>query len=195
MKRGGPLKRRTPLKQTSSLNRDTPLKPVSKKRAAENRRRRNVIAQVLQTRTVCEAGHAIETIDRDHRCRRTPDDVHEPLTRARGGSITDPDNMVVICRACHDWVHTHPEAATSVGLLVHSYNGGYDALGEAVVDRGHGETVDDERRAHMASPQTSTTGQGDTRAMVRTSETSADTTSVADHSRSHTTGEGSTVET
>lgn len=144
---------------------------------------------------MCEAGQAIQTVDRNHICRRTPDDVHEPLTRARGGSITDPENMVVICRACHDWVHTHPEAATSVGLLVHSYNGGYDAVGEAVVDRGHGETVDNERRAHMASPQASTTGEGDTGEMVRTSEAGADTTSVADHSRRHTTGEGSTVET
>jgi len=44
-------------------------------------------------------------------------DVHELLTRARGGSITDPDNCVALCRGHHNWVHDHPADATAVGLL------------------------------------------------------------------------------
>jgi 5-methylcytosine-specific restriction endonuclease McrA len=34
-------------------------------------------------------------------------DPHEVLPRGRGGSITDPANVVIICRACHNWVTRH----------------------------------------------------------------------------------------
>jgi len=44
-------------------------------------------------------------------------DLHEPLTRARGGSILDPANTVAVCRSCHDWIHDNPTAATDLGLL------------------------------------------------------------------------------
>jgi hypothetical protein len=63
-------------------------------------------------------------------CPRLADDIHEPLTRARGGSITDPDNQVPLCRPCHDEVTFRPESelgwAYEIGLLVHSWdaNGG-----------------------------------------------------------------------
>lgn len=50
-----------------------------------------------------------------------PLDPHEPLTRARGGSITDPDNLMWICRTHHDWLHAHPVEAHEVGLLKHSW--------------------------------------------------------------------------
>ena len=32
-------------------------------------------------------------------------DVHEKLTRARGGSIVDEANVVALCRQCHDDIH------------------------------------------------------------------------------------------
>ncbi len=44
--------------------------------------------------------------------------VHEKLTRARGGSITDPENCVALCRECHDWIHAHPRQATEDGWLI-----------------------------------------------------------------------------
>lgn len=50
-----------------------------------------------------------------------PLDPHEPLTRARGGSITDPTNLLWICRAHHDWTHDNPQKAHEVGLLKHSW--------------------------------------------------------------------------
>ena len=101
----------------------TPLKPgkpprkVSVKRAKQNRERTKVIKEILRYRSHCEAGPKIVAADRRHFCRVTPDDVHEPLTRARGGSITDPDNMVLVCRPCHDWIHNNPALAKEVGLL------------------------------------------------------------------------------
>ena len=60
------------------------------------------------------------------RCGRWADDVHEPLTRARGGGIADPGNAVVPCRPCHDEVTFRPESelgwAYQAGLLRHSWD-------------------------------------------------------------------------
>jgi hypothetical protein len=50
-------------------------------------------------------------------CSRRSTELHEPLTRARGGDILDKYNTVAICRNCHNWVHDHPESATKLGLL------------------------------------------------------------------------------
>jgi hypothetical protein len=59
-------------------------------------------------------------------CTRLADDLHEPLTRARGGSITDPGNAKPVCRPCHDEITFRPESelgwAYEAGLLVHSWD-------------------------------------------------------------------------
>jgi len=61
-------------------------------------------------------------------CPLPADDVHEPLTRARGGSIVDPENMRPLCRAHHHWVTvSEPQAAYDLGLLRHSWDHGGDA--------------------------------------------------------------------
>jgi len=50
------------------------------------------------------------------RCWREPStDVHERLSRARGGSITDKANLVCLCRVCHDWITQHPREAEETG--------------------------------------------------------------------------------
>jgi len=60
-------------------------------------------------------------------CGSLADDVHEPLTRARGGSITDKNNATALCRPCHDEVTFKPESelgwAYEAGLLRHSWDG------------------------------------------------------------------------
>lgn len=55
------------------------------------------------------------------RCGRWADDGHEPLTRGRGGSITDPDNIEPPCRYCHDAIGLEPAWAYELGLLKHSW--------------------------------------------------------------------------
>ena len=56
-------------------------------------------------------------------CTRLADDVHEPLSRARGGSITEPANAVAICRPHHDELtFGEPEWAYEQGLKVHSWD-------------------------------------------------------------------------
>jgi len=88
----------------------TPLRRVSKKRQSLMRQRRTFVQSLLEEQPPC-------VVCKD----RFAVDVHEPLTRARGGSIVDPDNAVVVCRGCHDWIHDHPEEATLKGLLRSQY--------------------------------------------------------------------------
>lgn len=47
--------------------------------------------------------------------------MHEKLTRGRGGSILDPDNVLALGRRCHNRVHDNPKWATERGLLVTQY--------------------------------------------------------------------------
>src|SRR5207245_10508811 len=51
---------------------------------------------------------------------RTRLDVHHVVKRAQGGSDLDPDNLVALCRACHD----QTQAAFSKGRLVVRARGG-----------------------------------------------------------------------
>lgn len=44
-------------------------------------------------------------------------DMHEVLTRARGGDPTDPDNILCLCRRCHQWVTEHETDAKALGLV------------------------------------------------------------------------------
>jgi len=106
------------------LHRRTPLRRVSLKRQRLMQQRRMFVTDQLARRPDCEAGPLIRTGNEavagygaSTPCRRRAVDIHEPLTRARGGSILDPANTVAVCRGCHDWIHTHPESATRLGLL------------------------------------------------------------------------------
>jgi hypothetical protein len=90
---------------------------MSAKRARENRQRRQMVAALYPERPHCARPV----------CPRMADDLHEPLTRGRGGSITDPENQVPLCRPCHDEVTFTPESelgwAYDLGILVHSWGG------------------------------------------------------------------------
>lgn len=105
MKPGGPLRRLTPLRRGKRL------RPVSAKRAAIADERRELVARILAGRPRCEV------------CNDEPStELHERLTRARGGSILDADNCIAVGRRCHDRIHDHPEWAASQGLLQHSWD-------------------------------------------------------------------------
>lgn len=53
--------------------------------------------------------------------RRPSQDIHEVVSRARGGSITDVSNLMAVCRPCHDWITRNPAAAETLGLAKHSW--------------------------------------------------------------------------
>ena len=104
------------------MTRSGPLPRVSAKRAVENRARRAMVAALWPERPCCRVPG----------CPRLADDVHEPLTRARGGSIIDPANAKPLCRSHHDEVTFRPESelgwAYDLGLLVHSWGGCHEAV-------------------------------------------------------------------
>ena len=72
--------------------------------------RRKLVAQLLASRPACEARW-------DDRCWGRTTEIHEPLTRARGGSILDPGNCLAVCGHCHREIHDHPAESTRRGLL------------------------------------------------------------------------------
>lgn len=64
-----------------------------------------------------------------HRCGLSSVDVHELAKRSHTGSkrkreiLTDPDNVLACCRACHDWIETHGKEAIALGLGKSRYAG------------------------------------------------------------------------
>ena len=132
-----PLTRRTPLRAKSGLKRKTRLRSMSPKRRRDQRTRSEMVREELAKRELCEAGARIyqyrlatygqTNADRlnatAHSCAGLAIELHEPLTRARGGSILDPANTVAICRSCHNWIHDHPKGATELGLLQSTNSG------------------------------------------------------------------------
>ena len=92
------------------------VKPRSAKRQADMVVRRALVRDLLRAAPRCQARYL---------CEGAPSvDVHERLTRARGGSITDPvqAHMMTICRPCHDWVTTHPADAERARLMLPSWH-------------------------------------------------------------------------
>lgn len=104
-----------------------PLRAVSQRRARENRQRAVMANRRWPDRrdgTVCSRPG----------CSRWAQDLHEPLSRGRGGGIVDPSNARPLCRTCHDELTFRPESelgwAYEAGLLRHSWDtdtGGGDA--------------------------------------------------------------------
>lgn len=124
MKRGGPLQRRAPLAGKSNLARSAPLARTgrlparSAKREAVMVERRQLVAEILATRPVCEA--------RLSGCTRRSVDVHERKSRARGGDILDRRILVALCRWCHTWITEHPAEAERLGWALPSWWKGND---------------------------------------------------------------------
>ena len=82
----------------------------SKKQEALYRERRKLVAYLLEAIPVCQRCHSA----RSNEC-------HEILSRARGGSILDVENIAVLCNPCHRWITTNPAEATAEGWLINSW--------------------------------------------------------------------------
>ena len=105
--------RRSPMKP---ISRDVewqarkPLKPVSDKRKAENRQRSKVLAELKAKFPMCQ------------RCHERPSvDGHELKRRSAAGSITDENNIRMVCRMCHEWIGMHPVEAIKEGFARSRY--------------------------------------------------------------------------
>jgi hypothetical protein len=110
----------------------TRIRPMSERRQGLVSERRALVERVLAQRPTCEAPshlraivHGLPREDQDEvvgalrasgpYCRSS--EVHEVLSRARGGSIVDESNVMALCHIHHAWVTAHPRLATMAGLM------------------------------------------------------------------------------
>lgn len=78
----------------------------SRRMQAVYRDRGPLVADFLDRHPTCE------------RCgRHRATEVHEVLSRGRGGSVLDESNLKALCHDCHRFVTEHPQEATVEGLL------------------------------------------------------------------------------
>jgi 5-methylcytosine-specific restriction endonuclease McrA len=98
MKRS-PLKRKTPIKRGGRL------KPVSKKRAKQNKVYSSVRLDYLQHNPLCE------------RCGEKADQIHHKRGRF-GERLNDKDFFMAVCMTCHNWIHSNSIEAYSKGYLL-----------------------------------------------------------------------------
>ena len=83
----------------------------SKKMAKKYIERRKLVEEMLEEFSLCE------------RCGIKPSsEVHEVLSRARGGDILDKSNCRALCHMCHFWITTNPAEALKTGWLKNSWD-------------------------------------------------------------------------
>lgn len=87
---------------------------MSDKRRAENRVRRRNAFDTYGDQPPCKFPV----------CHQPAEDLHEILSRARGGSITDMDNTAPLCRRHHAEITRNPKLGEELGLLAHSWERG-----------------------------------------------------------------------
>jgi 5-methylcytosine-specific restriction endonuclease McrA len=89
----------------------------SKKKEAEYRLRRPLVARLLEERPFCEACPVFAKHDEKVTYIRRPSvDIHEIVRRSQGGSILKESNLLAVCRDCHRRIGNHPQLAFDLGL-------------------------------------------------------------------------------
>ena len=94
----------------------------SPKKEAEYRKRRPLVARLLEQRPMCEACPVFAEYDEKMVYRRNASqDVHEIVRRSQGGSILDESNLLCVCRPCHQRIGNNPQLAFDLGLARHGW--------------------------------------------------------------------------
>lgn len=94
----------------------------SKKKEAEYRLRRPLVARLLEQRPYCEACPIFaEHDEKVIYSRQRSVDIHELKRRSQGGSILDEENLMAVCRQCHNRIGNHPALAFELGLSRHGW--------------------------------------------------------------------------
>ena len=133
MKKGKPLKR-TPLKRADSQLKRTPLNPRSKKMESIYVERRALVKELLETHDYCQACFPYYVFDANQASpphgsppsfgvvkQNKTRDIHELINRSQGGSITQRNNLLAVCRPCHSRITTNPKEAERLGLHLESW--------------------------------------------------------------------------
>lgn len=105
--------RRSPMKPSQSrLKRSAGIRKQSRKRAAVSGDERQLYADV-----VAEAG-------RCERCETLPAiEAHHLMRRSSGKKRLERENLVGLCRPCHDFIHRNPKWAYENDWLRSKFNG------------------------------------------------------------------------
>lgn len=85
-----------------------PIAPVSKKQKQRVAKYSLVRAEYLYTHPYCEA----------RLCRGARATEIHHLAGKIGDLLTDTDNMIGVCRDCHEWIHLNDAEARDMGLLL-----------------------------------------------------------------------------
>lgn len=94
----------------------------SKKKEAEYRLRRPLVKRLIEERPLCEACPIFAEYDgRVVYSRQMSVDIHEIVRRSQGGSILDENNLLAVCRPCHQRIGNHPQLAFDLGLAKHGW--------------------------------------------------------------------------
>jgi len=97
----------------------SPIRRVSKKRAAISKERAQFVGDLIATHPRCQIGSPV--------CSGGSTTVHEALKRSHGGAIVPGDkatrqgqNFFPCCRACNGYVEDHPSWAAEKGFVIRS---------------------------------------------------------------------------
>lgn len=95
----------------------------SKKKEAEYRLRRPLVARLLEENPWCQACPVFALHDNKVTyVRQRSVDVHEIVRRSQGGSILDESNLMCVCRGCHRRIGEEPQLAFDLGLAKHAWD-------------------------------------------------------------------------
>lgn len=87
-----------------------PLAPRSKKRAKQESEYSNKRKIFMSAHSMCQAN--ISGL-----CTSTSTDIHHVKGRV-GELLLDESYWMSVCRACHQWIETHPVEATQLGYRI-----------------------------------------------------------------------------
>lgn len=95
----------------------------SKKKEAEYRQRRPLVEKLLNKKPWCEACPVFAEYDGlATYTRKKSVDIHELVRRSQGGSILDEENLMAVCRNCHNRIGNYPALAFELGLAKHAWD-------------------------------------------------------------------------
>ena len=127
-------KRLEPKSELTSVKRLAPRSEKTKKLYEEERV--PIVKKLIAERPICEACDIFALYDR--RAAWYPKDsvdIHEIVSRGRGGSITEMGNLLAVCRECHDRITNSPKLAEQLGLLLPGAKNNPEGWAEAAAKR------------------------------------------------------------
>lgn len=105
------LQRKRTLKNGGRIKSTSTIRPRSKKTIKLYETRSALRKDLFADNPLCERCHTVPACD-----------IHEILSRGRGGSIIDVKNFALLCRPCHEFVTVNVVEAEAEGFLVSRYN-------------------------------------------------------------------------